>query len=117
MGFLKNIINRIQNSVDSDEEYKKRLALEKYIEENIPDLKVVKSEATYLLWVDVSGLVDCSAEFASKIRKLTGLYVSSGAAYGECGGAFLRINMATQRERVLDGLERLKKGVELVKKA
>lgn len=89
---------------------------QEYIEKNVPSLKVVRSQATYLLWVDVSAVTSCSTEFAKELRTLTGLYISSGAGYGECGGSFIRINMATQRERVLDGLERLKHGVELIGK-
>ena len=49
-----------------------------YVNENIKDLSIVKSEATYLLWIDCSKLTSDSKEFANFIRKETGLYLSNG---------------------------------------
>lgn len=82
-----------------------------FIEKNIPELKVVRGEATYLLWVDASAFCEDSFELQERIFEKTGLYLSSGKAYGECGRTFLRINLATQRERVIDGMMRLKKAL------
>jgi len=84
----------------------KRLA-EKYIDDNIPSLHVVASEASYLMWIDISGVSKDSCKFAEKLREETGLFVNEGAEYGEGGKSFIRINLGTQRSRVQDGLERL----------
>ena len=56
-------------------------------------------------------------DFCEKLRASTGLYLSDGAEYGECGRGFVRMNLATQRSRVLDGLERLKRGAEEYKRS
>ena len=85
----------------------KRLACE-YIKGRISSVSAAFSDATYLLWIDISKLSNNSSEFAGELRKKTGLYVSSGEGYGECGRTFVRMNLATQRERVMDGLERLR---------
>ena len=85
----------------------KRLACE-YINGRICGLKTVFSDATYLLWIDISALSEDSVEFTKELREKTGLYLSDGEEYGECGKKFVRMNLATQRERVLDGLERLR---------
>lgn len=92
----------------------KRVAAE-YINENIEGMKAVESLSTYLLWIDISGVAEDSVDFCDKLREYTGLYLSDGAEYGECGRAFVRMNLATQRVRVLDGIERLKRGAELYK--
>ena len=92
-----------------------RRAACEYISENVKELSVVDAEATYLLWVDVSGVCKDSEVFCRRLRELTGLYISAGAMYGEAGRSFVRINLATQRERVMDGMERLRRGVELIK--
>lgn len=83
-----------------------------YILKNIPELYPIKSDAGYLLWVDVSAYTDNSEEFARDLRKKTGLYVSDGAEYGRGGERFIRINLATQRINVIDGMERLKKYID-----
>jgi cystathionine beta-lyase len=93
----------------------KRIAAD-FINERIDGLRAEYSHATYLLWIDISELSDDSVEFCEKIRKYTGLYLSDGLEYGECGRAFVRMNLATQRERVYDGLERLRRGCEEYRK-
>lgn len=91
----------------------RRLATE-FINGSIPGLHAIAADATYLLWVDASAVCSDSVKLCARIRELTGLILSDGAEYGECSRAFLRINLATQRARVLDGLERLKRAVEII---
>lgn len=97
-------------------------ALREYIEENrrivagytkseIPDIKYVPSEATYLLWLDCGAVCDDSRELAAFIRKRTGLYLSAGAQYGKGGERFLRLNVGCPKANVTDGLKRLKSGI------
>ena len=93
----------------------KRIACD-YINSRIPQLRVHNSDATYLIWIDISSLGIPSEKFTEILREKTGLYVSYGEEYGECGRDFVRMNLATQRSRVLDGLSRLEVCVsELVK--
>ena len=82
-----------------------------YIEENLPMLYVVYSEATYLLWIDCSKVTDDSVELVEAIKKKTGLYLSDGYEYGENGKAFVRMNVACPQMRLMDGLKRLREGV------
>ena len=82
-----------------------------YIEENLPMLHVVCSEATYLLWIDCSKVTDDSVELVEAIKKKTGLYLSDGYEYGENGKAFVRMNVACPQMRLMDGLKRLREGV------
>ena len=89
---------------------------ENYVNERIEGLIAVKSDATYLLWVDVSAYTDNSEEFAKDLRLKTGLYVSDGVRYGKGGERFLRINLATQRKNVEDGMARLEKYVNDLRK-
>lgn len=83
-----------------------------YIQKYIPELYVVPSEATYLLWVDCSKICQNSVELVEFIRNETGLYVSDGLEYGENGKQFIRINIACPLSRVYDGLNRLRLGIE-----
>lgn len=93
--------------------FENRSFAERFISENIPSLHVVSGDATYLLWVDISSLGCTSSEFASFARKNTGLFVTEGSHYGSCGEGFLRINIACPRSVLEDGLDRLKRSVEL----
>ncbi len=105
--------------VDELREYlaeNRRVATE-YIVENIGELKVTTAEATYLLWVDISEVCDDSTLFARFLYEQAGLYVCDGLEYGECGRSFLRINLATRRELVIEGMTRLEKGTKLYKES
>ena len=82
-----------------------------YIAENIPQLHMVDSRATYLLWLDCSGITDNSRQLAQFIRSKTGLFLSAGSPYRGNGAIFLRLNAACPRSVLLDGLERLRQGV------
>jgi len=88
--------------------YANRKFASDYILKNIPEVYSVKSDAGYLLWVDVSSYTDNSERFAKDLRRKTGLYVSDGVEYGKGGEGFIRINLATQRKNVEDGMARLK---------
>ncbi|NNU77642.1 MalY/PatB family protein [Clostridium estertheticum] len=90
---------------------------EKFIETELPELYLVPANATYLLWVDCSGITQDTTCLCKLLLSETGLYVSKGEAYGETGRGFIRINIACSRERLEDGLARLKKGIELFKKS
>ncbi len=81
--------------------------VENFVSDCIPELKVVKSDATYLLWIDISGSGLSSTEFAGKLRSKTGLYISDGKVYGGNGSAFLRMNVACPRQYVYDAMDRL----------
>lgn len=83
-----------------------------FVRRELPGLHVVPSEATYLLWVNL-GSGETSAEDAAEfIRKKTGLYLSAGNPFGGDGGCFLRLNAACPRSVLVDGLSRLKEGIE-----
>lgn len=82
-----------------------------YIEKEIPGVRAVASQATYLLWLDCSGLIGCGREAAGFLRRETGLYLSEGSQYGGNGADFLRMNIACPRAGLKDGLERLKNGL------
>ena len=98
-------------------------ALRKYIDENrkfvsaflgmnLPQITLIQSEATYLLWLDCSLLDGDSDQLQKFIRDTTGLYLSTGKIYGIGGEHFLRFNIACPRSRLADGLNRLKDAVE-----
>lgn len=89
-----------------------RKIAQRFIGEKIPQLRVVKSHATYLMWIDCSRVSMDSAEFTAALRRETGLYLSRGDVFGGNGGNFVRMNLACPKSVMLDGLERLEKFVK-----
>ena len=93
--------------------YDNKQLVKEFIAKQLPQIRLVPSDATYLLWLDCTSLSITSIELAGHIRKSTGLYLSSGDIYGskEC---CLRMNIACSRTAVQDGLERLLKAVKVL---
>ena len=89
-----------------------RTYAEAYIKENIPKLRTVHGEATYLLWIDCDSLQTDSETLTRRIEEKTGLILCDGCEYRGDGIHFLRMNLACPRSRLQDGLERLKKAVQ-----
>lgn len=101
--WLKELIQYLSNNKE---------LVEEFIAKELPQINLIPSQATYLLWIDCNEITSDSEELCRYIRELTGLYLSSGAAYGANGNGFIRMNIACSKERLKDGLFRLKKGIE-----
>lgn len=91
--------------------YENKKYASKFFEEELPDLRLVPSNATYLLWIDCHKITDNASKLQESIRNKTGLYVSAGNQYRGNGQCFIRMNIACPKELLKDGLERLKKGI------
>jgi cystathionine beta-lyase len=81
-----------------------------YLTENFPEAKFTVPQATYLQWIDFSEYVN-----SGKIDKLPYDYflerarvaLSSGKVFGEGCENFVRLNFASPRKMVAEGLERM----------
>jgi len=93
--------------------YANKQAVREFVRDKLPQISVVPSEATYLLWLDCSRLCGDAGEFTDFLRERTGLFVTSGAHFGEPGRKFFRFNIACPRAVLEDGLNRLAEGVRL----
>lgn len=93
--------------------FSNRRMVENYIAENIPEIKAVKGDATYLVWLDCTSLKCGSEELSEFIREKTGLYLCAGSEYGEIADGFLRLNAACPKSVLEDGLQRLRHGIKM----
>lgn len=91
--------------------YENKQAVKKYLDEELPIVKLVECDATYLLWIDCSALGVHSEVLCEFLRTNQGLFLSPGHQFGENGKDFLRMNIACPRELLFDGLARLKAGI------
>ena len=78
----------------------------KFIEDNLPKWKVFPLEGTYLMWVNVEETGMSGDELAKQILEKTNVYINGGSMYGD--NKCIRINLATQRARLMEALRRVK---------
>lgn len=82
-----------------------------FVSDNIPELRWVPGEATYLLWFDVSKITNDAEKLAQFVRQDSGLIITPGSVYGGDGQHFIRMNMASPESMINDGLKRLQKSI------
>ena len=87
-----------------------------FLKKEIPMVSLVKGDATYLLWIDVSKVTKDSLSLARFLKEKAGLYLEEGDVYGKGGQGFLRRNVACPLPLVKEGLRRLKAGIALFSK-
>ncbi|GCD81355.1 cystathionine beta-lyase PatB [Parageobacillus thermoglucosidasius] len=78
-----------------------------YIETNLPKLRVIRPEATYLVWVDCRPLGKTERQLKQLLLEKGKIAVEFGSKFGEEGRGFIRINIACPQKTLEDALHRL----------
>ncbi|MDR2210891.1 MAG: aminotransferase class I/II-fold pyridoxal phosphate-dependent enzyme [Spirochaetaceae bacterium] len=103
------------------------LALKPYLRQNleetaaflkgIPGINAWVPGGTYLLWAGIQGLVErtgCKTdlELVNRLEKEAKVKITHGSLYGTAGAGYARINIASPRKLLLEGLGRIKEWAE-----
>lgn len=100
-------LDALQNYLEENANF-----LARFIESNLPGIRIIKPEGTYLAWLDCRGLglsqTDLRNFFVQKAR----VGLNDGLAFGKQGEGFMRLNFGCPRETLRDGLERIEKAVK-----
>jgi cystathionine beta-lyase len=81
--------------------------LEDFFRINMPEVKVMKPEATYLIWVDFSAYGLSDEELNQKLIN-SGVGLNRGVQFGKQGSGYMRINMGCPRSILEEALIRIK---------
>jgi cystathionine beta-lyase len=74
----------------------------------IPQIKPIKPEATYLLWLDCKELGLNDKELEDFFIKRASLGLNSGVSFSQTGSGFMRLNFATHRKTLEQSIKNLK---------
>lgn len=80
----------------------------KYISDNMPGVKVMIPDATYLVWLDFKSYGIESHELHKKLKYSGKVWLDQGYMFGDAGKGFERINIACPRIVLEEGLKRIK---------
>ena len=83
-----------------------------YIHEHLPGIRVNRPEATYLLWLDCSGLGLSDDELHRFFLEEARLQLSAGSAFGIGGSGHMRLNAACPRSILVEAMSRLHKAID-----
>ena len=87
-----------------------------FVKERLPEIKTVKPEGTYLMWLDFNGLNIAPEEITDMLIKDAKVAMNDGASFGANGKGFARMNIACPRYMVEDAMARIEKAVKNLKK-
>jgi len=87
-----------------------------FIREHLPGIEVVKSEGTYLLWLDCRQLGLSEQEIKTWMYQHAKVALLEGSMFGPAGEGFLRLNFACPRDLLKTGLERMRQAWPQVRK-
>ena len=102
-GWLDQVLAYVQSNMDF---------MAEFLEKNLPQIRMIKPEATYLAWLDCRALGLDKAQLEDLMLNKAGLYLDEGYIFGEEGAGFERINVACPRAILADAMHRLANAVE-----
>jgi len=85
--------------------------VEQFITEYIPEIKVIRPEGTYLMWLDCSGLNLNNKDLKDFMIQDAGLGFNDGRMFGTGGEQFMRMNVACPKITIEQALIKLKEAL------
>ncbi len=85
------------------------LLVEGFMKNKLPRVKVMRPEATYLVWMDFSDYGMKNDELMSQLLEKAKVALNDGGRFGKGGDGWLRINIGCPRSILQQALERLEK--------
>lgn len=100
--WLEQVIGYIQENIDF---------VTKYLNENIPQIKPIELESTFLMWLDCRELRLAHHKLVDLFVNKARLALNSGTMFGNEGEGFMRLNVGTPRSILQQALENLKAAI------
>lgn len=85
-----------------------RDAVESFLSKYLPEIKVIKAEGTYLLWLDCRAMNLTDTQLKHFFIHEAGVGMNPGVQFGKEGSGFMRLNIGASRKTVLRVLEKIK---------
>ena len=101
--WLNEMVDYIQRNVDYVVEFLKN---------NVPQIKPMNPQASFLIWLDCAGLEMNSHQLQEFMVIEAQLGLNQGTTFGPGGELHLRLNIGCSREVLKEAMERLRKAVD-----
>lgn len=85
-----------------------REAVDAYLGEHLPAIKLIQPQGTYLLWLDCCGMNLTDAQLKDFFVQKAGIGMNPGTQFGKVeGSGFMRLNIGAPRKTILNALQRM----------
>lgn len=89
-----------------------REMVRQYLAEYLPEVQLIPSQGTYLLWLDCRGLGMNDNELEHFFIFEAGIGMNPGISYGREGSGFMRMNIGAPRHRIRQALDSIRSALE-----
>ena len=87
------------------------LFVEEFCRMHIPQIRPMRPQASFLVWLDCTALELSQSELVSLFVDKAGLALNDGTMFGKEGEGFMRLNVGCPQSILREALERLEKAV------
>ena len=78
-----------------------------YLKKNIPAIRLIQPQGTYLLWLDCRDLKMTDLQLEAFFVKEAKVGLNPGKSFGKGGNGFMRLNIASPRSVIAEALNRI----------
>ena len=100
--WLDEMISYVESNVDF---------VAQYVAKHIPGLRMIRPQASFLVWLDFRALHMCQREIMDLLLDKAHIALNDGCLYGSQGEGFARLNIGTPRSVLAHALESLRSAV------
>lgn len=100
--WLDQVLDYLQGNLD---------LLMEYTEANIPGVKIIEPQGSYLIWIDFRGLGMDPLDLGKFMLDEAKVALEDGFIFGEAGNGFMRMNIACPRPILKEALKRIEQAV------
>jgi cystathionine beta-lyase len=83
-----------------------------FLEHEIPQIKLIQPEGTYLLWLDCRALGMDNQQLRQFFIDKAGVGMNPGYVFGDVGSGFMRLNIGTRKQLVEQAMQQIAKAVK-----
>ena len=83
-----------------------------FLQDNLPQIKLVEPESTYVAWLDCTGLGLSKEQLDDLIMNKARIWLDTGSIFGDCSALFQRVVLACPRSTVEEAMQRLLEAVQ-----
>lgn len=102
ISWLERLIKYLEGNADR---------VQRFVEEEMPAVRMRKPEGTFLCWLDFSQLGISDEELLRRVNEEAGVVCVPGSWFGPGGEGHIRLNIGCQREVLEEALRRIRSAV------
>ncbi len=103
--WLDEMLGYVQENIDF---------VEQYVEDNIPMVKSVRPQASFLVWLDFTALGLSQQQLMDLLVNEAHVALNDGSMFGRQGVGFMRLNVGTPRSVLKDALDHIASAVKVL---